>query len=278
MVAHGSRMSWAGILRPGDEFPRARRSELAVLRSRSGPPLKRYFGKWTATYRRFCTNLTSPDIVVQILKPGERPTKGVVCVLHWIDRNDMLRLDKGGVCQGDGWPVKFWEVFTSQLDRLPEGTIGEKLRSFSESGLLDNSNLVAEWRSLVSNARQLGEDEQSIFQESWLPVPATLVSEGSTTECIVSWAPKANFYQSISEALSSPEAARRGPDPENQAKYYIECTLAKLHGVNFCPEDLIEDAAYEHSSQVVKFQDSFTRLEKSLLESSEFGSLDRFGS
>ena len=75
-------------------------------------------------------------------------------------------------------------------------------------------------------------------------MPATLVSESRTSECIVSWAPRATFYRTLSEALSSSEASRRKPDLENQAKYYLECTLAKLHGVNFGPDDYIDDNAY----------------------------------
>ncbi|MDH2900800.1 MAG: hypothetical protein PXY39_07485 [archaeon] len=31
IIAHGSRMSWAGILRPGNEFAPAKKSQLAVI-------------------------------------------------------------------------------------------------------------------------------------------------------------------------------------------------------------------------------------------------------
>jgi hypothetical protein len=65
MIAHGSRMSGAGILRPGDEFTPAGKSQLAVMTEESGPPLKRYFGKWNITYRRFTTNLTSANSEVE---------------------------------------------------------------------------------------------------------------------------------------------------------------------------------------------------------------------
>ncbi len=186
MIAHGSRMSWTGILRPGDEFARARKSKLAVLKTKSGPPLRRYFGKWASAYRRFTTNLTSPKIVVKTLELGEHPSDGITCVLHWVDRRDMLRSDKGGVCFGDGWPVKLWEAFISQLDRLPNGTVGEMLRSFSESTLLDSNEPVSEWRSRLREGRMLLEEEKSVLGESWLPAPAMLVSEIGTSECIVS--------------------------------------------------------------------------------------------
>src|SRR5579863_3661429 len=98
-------MSWAGILRPGDEFPSAARSQLAVLTAESGPPLRRHFGRWSGTYRRFTTNLTSAKIVVKALQSGQRPSSGILCVLHWVDRRNMVCSDKGGVCYGDGWPV-----------------------------------------------------------------------------------------------------------------------------------------------------------------------------
>jgi len=71
MVAHGSRMSWAGILRPGNEFAPAVRSQLAIMTSESGPPLKRYFGKWNAAFSRFSTNLTSAKIIVKFCSPDK---------------------------------------------------------------------------------------------------------------------------------------------------------------------------------------------------------------
>lgn len=132
-----------------------------VLKTKSGPPLRRYFGKWAGAYRRFTTNLTSPKIVVKTMEPGECLSDGITCVLHSVDRRDMLRSDKGGVCFGDGWPVKLWEAFISQHDRLPNGTVGEKLRSFSESTLLDSNDLVSEWRSRIREGGILLAEERS---------------------------------------------------------------------------------------------------------------------
>jgi hypothetical protein len=274
IVAHGSRMSWAGIFRPGDEFPRSRKSQLAVLTAESGPPLTRYFGKWSGTYRRFTTNLSSAKLVVKALEPGRRPGDGIRCVLHWVDRRDMVRSDNGGVCVGDGWPVELWKAFVSELDNLPDGTVAEKLRSFSESNFQEGNAMVAEWRRRLRAGRVIPPERgRPVFGESWLPIPARLDAENGTTGCIVSWAPSARVYRSMSEAIASSEAVHK-PDLVNQARYYLECNLAKLHGVKFGKDDYVEDEVYERTAEVLKVGKSLMKLERERI--AKLGPLSRF--
>ena len=277
IVAHGSRMTWAGILRPGDEFPPARRSQLAVLTAESGPPLRRYFGRWSAEHRRFTTNLTSAKIIVRSLRPGQTPEGGIQCILHWVNRKDMVRSDKGGVCHRDGWPVKLWDAFVSELDNLPDGTVAERLRGFLESRLRERTGLVAEWRARVKDGGVIpaGEREgHAIIGESLLPTPARLVTDEGETECIVSWAARGRFYRSLSEALASPGAARQEPDLASQAKYYLECTLARLHGVRFGRDDFMLDEGYERTHDFLHVENSFKKLEQERIAA--LGKLDRF--
>ncbi|HZW56734.1 MAG TPA: hypothetical protein VFF30_10645 [Nitrososphaerales archaeon] len=116
-------------MRPVNEFALAAKSQLAVITEESGPAVKRYFGKWNSAFNRFTTNLTSVKIKVTTLEPDERRSdNGVMCILHWVDRKDMVRSDKGSVCYGDGWPTELWDTFTSQLSSLPKGSIAEKLK------------------------------------------------------------------------------------------------------------------------------------------------------
>jgi hypothetical protein len=265
-------MSWAGIFRLGDEFPRSVKSQLAVLTPESGPPLVRYFGKWSGAYRRFTTNLSSSKLVVKALEPGTRPGDGIQCVLHWVDRRDMVRSDQGGVCLGDGWPVKLWKAFVSELDNLPGGTVAEKLRSFSESNTQEGNAMVAEWRErLKAGSVSPPERGRTVFGESWLPTPARLDTGSDTTDCIVSWAPSARFYRSMSEAIASSEEK---PDPVSQARYYLECTFAKLHGVRFGNKDYIEDEAYERTAEVLEVGRSMRKLERERI--AKLGTLSRF--
>ena len=243
-----------------------------MLTAESGPSLTRYFGKWSGAYRRFTTNLSSAKLVVKALEPGRRPGDGIQCVLHWVDRRDMVSSDKGGVCVGDGWPVELWKVFISELDNLPEGTVAEKLRSFSESDVQEGNAMVVEWRGrLKAGTVTLPEGGRPAFGESWLPTPARLRTANGTTDCIVSWAPSARVYRSLSEAIASSEAK---PDLVSQARYYLECTLAKLHGVRFGNEDYIEDEAYERTPEILEVGRSMRKLERERI--AKLGPLSRF--
>jgi len=269
-------MSWAGILRPSDEFAPAAKSQLAVI---SADSVTRYFGKWSNKYSRFATNLTSAKIRVKTVALGEVPTDGIQCIIHWVDREDVIRSDKGSVCYGDGWPKKLWNLFTSEMQTLPQGTVAEKLRNFLDSDLQEENELVSLWRKRLKTGSLVGSDQQRDLDEYWLPVPATLVLNDETeTHCIFSWSPGAHFYKSLSEALSSSEVIERKPNYHNLAKYYLECVLAKLHGVRFDPEyDFIEDEVYSNRAEVKELVDSFTLLEKERISDRRFGQLDRFG-
>ncbi len=271
-------MSWAGILRPGNEFTPAIKSQLSIITADSDVALHRYFGKWNSAYNRFTTNFTSSKINVRAIAPDEEPSDGIQCILHWVDQKDMIRSDKGSVCYGDGWPKELWDAFTSELDNLPEGTVAEKLRSFLDSNLQRESGFVSLWRKRLKNGRLVRFEEQEELDRYWLPVPATLVVDKMKTQCVFSWSPGALFYGSLSEALSSPEAIEKKPDYQNQAKYYLECVLAKLHGVKFAfPNDFLEDEEYANRPEVKALQGSFTQLEKKRISDRRFGRLDRFG-
>jgi hypothetical protein len=276
MIAHGSRMSWAGILRPGNEFAPAKKSQIAVITEVSGERVTRSLGNWNSSYRRFTTNFSSPELKVEAVHPGEKTGKGIQCILHWIERSDMIRSDEGGVCYGDGWPKELWDAFISEASTLAGETIAKKLRVFLDSDLKGENRMVAQWRSRVREGVLVPPNEQSEIDKSWLPVPAKLFLDDKESECIFSWSPGASFFHSLSEALASPEARQKKPDLSNQARYYLECTLAKLHGINFDdPNDFLEDRKYALCSEVKEIQDSFSKLE--LERISKFGRLDKFG-
>ncbi|HZW56735.1 MAG TPA: hypothetical protein VFF30_10650 [Nitrososphaerales archaeon] len=143
--------------------------------------------------------------------------------------------------------------------------------------MLEANRVVFQWRSRIKEGRTVPIAEQTAIDESWLPVPATLVSDGGTSKCILSWSPGATFYHSISDALASAEAASKKPDLANQAKYYLECTLARLHGVGFGPDDYIVDESFALTPEVQEIKGSFTKLELERIADARFGRLDRFG-
>lgn len=277
IVAHGSRMSWAGMLRPGDEFPRANMSRLAVLRAESGPPLTRYFGSWSTRYRRFTTNLSSARIEVRTVEPGERPGPGIVVIVHWIDANDLRRSDVGGVRAADGWSPELWNAFTSEIDHLPLGTISEKLRSFLDSRRQERDPIVAGWREMVREGATRPSFPATSTVAGWVPVPARLTADTVTTDCIVSWDPQAPAFDSLSDALESPWAVRHPPDRMNQARYFLECELAQLHGVRFGSCDSVDDRRFARSPECSALREAFARLERARISDPERGLLDRFG-
>lgn len=275
IVAHGSRMSWAGLLRPGDEFPRARKSQLVVLTAKSEYPLKRYFGAWSGRYHRFTVNLTSAKILVRTMVDAQPIGNGIQSILHWVDRNDMLRSDKGGVCYGDGWPPELWNAFTSEIDHLPPGNVAEKLRNFANSTLQENNPIVSEWRARLQGGRIVSPARESMIKQAWIPVPVTLVTVSGLTACIFSWSPTATVFSSLGEALSSTEARQRSPDLQSQARYYLECDLARLHGVRFGPDDLIEDQRYVLTPEVLALREMFTAVERERIANPKFGSFNQ---
>lgn len=275
VVAHGARMSWAGLLRPGDEFPRALRSRLAVITSDSCPSLRRHFGSWSDRYRRFTSDLSSPDIEVEVVEPGETPSDGIGCVVHWVRREDLVHMGKGGVCVGDGWPVDLWKAFVGEMAYLPKGTVAEKLAHFLDSARREDEPAVAGWRRAVNKAKLVG--SRGAAGRAWLPVPAKLsTSEGSGT-CVFSWSPAAEFYPTLSEALDSPEGRLLKPDAASQARYYAECVLAKLHGVSFENlGDFLEDEGYAARPAVRRVVSPLLKLEAKRVGDSSMGPLGEF--
>ena len=277
IIAHGSRMSWLGVLRPGDEFSRPVRSRLAVLTAESGPTLARYYGTWSEKYRRFTTNVSSPRIAVRQLRTGQEPGPGLHCVLHWVKREDVARSGPGSVCQGDAWPPALWQGFLSALPRLPAGSIAEKLRDFAESDLLSDVPVVRQWRAWLHESAPEGDGSEPSTEYGLIPVPATLRTMRTTRACIVSWSPTTRRFRSLTEALESPEGLRRKPDLGNQARYYLECVLAKHHGVLFGTGDSVEDQRFEQTPEFQKIVNELTGSEIARLADPAYGRFDRFG-
>jgi len=272
IVAHGARMSWAGILRPGDEFPLATRSRLGVMTTEIGPALARCFGAWSQRYLRFTANLTSPRVRVRVLEPGQASGDGVQCVVHWVDRRHLLGTGPGTVCAGDGWPEELWRAFMAKFDDLPPGTVAERLRHFAtDAGRAGEPGIVAEWRRRLGSGEPPRVDNSVAGGGGWMPVPADLVTPAGTSQCILSWAPNAASYTSLTEAMSN---AGRRLDLASQASYYVECVLAKLHGIQFGPHDRIEDESFARRSEG---QDSIRRVqpcEEQHVASAKFGRFD----
>jgi hypothetical protein len=270
-------MSWAGILRPGDQFPLPTKSRLGVMTAVSGPALTRCFGPWSRRYGRFTTNLTSPRIRVELMEPGHVPGEGVQCVVHWVDRRHLLGTGPGTVCAGDGWPEQLWSAFIAMLDDLPPGTMAEKLRYFAtEADEAGEPEVLTEWRSRFRSGEPPQVNGASTLGQGWVPVPVDLVTPNGISQCIISWAPTAATYTSLSEALATPVGQQQSPDLASQATYYVECTLAKLHGVRFGPHDWIEDESFARRTEVEDATRRLQRFEEEHIASHDFGRLDAY--
>ncbi|MDG6968444.1 MAG: hypothetical protein JRM86_01530 [Nitrososphaerota archaeon] len=251
-------------------------SRIGVMTGGSGRALRRCFGSWSERYRRFTSNLSSPTLKVRVLEPGEKPSGGIPCVVHWVKSEDLVRTGKGSVCSGDGWPVSLWRAFLEELPDLPGDTVAGKLSSFLDSQEREDELAVSSWRKAVEAGRVV--EPTGASWRGWLPVPARLVAGGRSGTCVFSWSPESNLYDSLSEALRSPEARLMKPDPESQARYYAECALAKLHGVSFEETgDSLEDESYSRRPAVERVLESLSRLEAERVADRSMGTLDRFG-
>jgi hypothetical protein len=278
IVAHGARMSWAGILRPGDEFPRAKISRLAVMTSTSGSPLTRRFGSWSARYGRFTSNLSSPAIRVEVGETGRSPSRGIQCFVHWVDREAMLGTGPGTVCSGDGWPVELWSAFVAAADRLPRGSVADQLASYAFDGEWDDRiPAVRDWRASLRSGAPKESPSKAVTFASWIPVPAELISESGMSHCTVSWSPSTLRFASLDEAVSSKLALKLGLNLQGQTAYYLECVMATLHGVQFGSDDLIVSEAFEDRPEVKALRGSYLRLERTRIADPRLGRLDRFG-
>jgi hypothetical protein len=188
----------------------------------------------------------------------------------------VLHTGPGSLCQSDGWPGELWKTFIAYADRLADGSIGEKLMAFVKSDLGADIPVVAQWRALIQGKKEYARGESPVGRGR-VPVPVTLESDSGARVCIISWSARSMKFRSSNEALHSPEAQRLKPNLMSQAMYYLECVLAKSHGVEFGSNDYIEDKPYEQTLVVIGLARSVTELESQRIADPKYGRLDRFG-
>lgn len=275
ILAHGARMSWAGLLRPGDEFATSYRSRRATVTTVAGPPLRRFYGGWSTRYRRFTSNLSSPHLRVTLATPDAPPSAGIDAIVHWVARRDLLASGPGSVAAGDGWPPALWAAFLACRDRLPPGSVGEQLRAFARASTPDEEPTVTAWRRLLRDGGDTDRDRAGPLGEGWLPVPAELESPDGPRVCIASWSPSPVRFESVTAALASDLAEQRGADVEQQARYYLECRLATLHGIRFSADDALADRAFEAGPTVRGLRATYASLEEGRIGDPSYGRLDR---
>jgi hypothetical protein len=277
IVAFGARMSWAGLLRPGDAFPRSTRSQRAVLEATSGEPLRRVVGGWSVRHRRFTLNLGTPRVQARAIPAGGSMPAGVPCLLHWVDRSAFLGIGPGTVCAGDGWPIELWQRFLSRLEVASGGSIAEQLhRYLAEPGTTDGREAAA-WRALVGTNAPDPRESERFLGTGWLPFAAPLEAAGDRSMCLLSWSPSIERFATFHEALASPTAGRLRPDARSQATYFVEATLARLHGVHATAPDALADPEYLRDPIVQEVLATLEPEERTRINDPRFGPLDRFG-
>jgi hypothetical protein len=275
VVAHGARMSWAGILRPDDPLPPGLRSRRAILSSETRAPVERFYGAWSPRYRRFVSNLGPIPRVVRPVGLQSPAEPGVECLIHWLDRVHVLGTGSGTLCRADGWPPELWEALTAALAQHPGRTIAGRLLSLALGPRGRETPLVSAWRAAV---RGDGPDGlPSPLGPGWIPVPVRWAAREEDEAAILSWSPSPARFGSLTEALASTEGLRREPDLPSQARYYIECRLGRLHGVKFGPYDRLEDPEFERSPFVRGLAPALEALERQCLADPRRGRLDAFG-
>ena len=274
VVAFGARMSWCGLLRPGDAFCPSVRSERVVLVSRTGPPLRRQYGAWSSRYRRFTANLSSPDLTVRAADRS-RDLAGVDAILHWVRRSDARESGPGTVCGGDGWPVDLWRRFTKASDRRGPGGVAEQLAEYAASTLDGSEPIVRVWRESLRTDPLAAARPADRRGAGWFPVPAGLEVEGGPTRCLVSWSPSAARFRSVREALDSGDADATPPDLRRQAEYHVEAVLGGLHGVRFGRIDAFRDPEYERTPLVANLLRTYRAREARAVSDPALGRLDR---
>lgn len=270
IIAHGARMSWVGLLRAGNEFPRSAISRRGVMTPTSAAPLKRCFGLWSDRHGRFVSNLSTPKLTVRILEEGEETEQGVQCIVHWVDRGAFLNTGPNSVCAGDGWPVDLWNSILSEV--RTSASLAEGVYALLAEPASRDSASVREWRSAVD-----GTSESVTAPSGWLPVAVELVNARTSTACFLSYAPGAPFVASLSDAMQMAGSVGRSVDRRAQAIYYLECTLAQLHGVQFGADDFLRDAEFETSSEVRGLRSEFLGRENRYLASPGYGILGNRG-
>jgi hypothetical protein len=240
----------------------------------SGARLKRYFGQWSEEYQRYTTNLRSSDVTVRVLGPEEQPNTGIQCIVHWVDRSALLSTDAGSVCASDGWPVELWHSLLAALRRRDSRGVADGLRELVLAGPNDaEDSSIAAWRSAIASRAADMEAAHQRWTNRWLPVAAELLTQQGPTACIVSWSPTARPFASLSEAIAIGMADGRGIDRESQAVYYLECTLATMHGVRFGLDDQIVDKDYEETPEVKRLLPLYQYREAQHVADAAFGDL-----
>lgn len=277
IVAHGARMSWAGLLRPGDEFSPPVRSRVVALESTDPSSLQRSYGGWSTRYHRFTSNLSTPRLRVRVTTDRGAGGHGLQGILHWVRRADVERTGPGSVCHGDGWPEELWNRFLSNLDQLPGTSLAEKLEAFAHSTVQRDVPIVAEWRERLRDRDVSTPASGRLLGEGWIPVPAHLEGADGTAVCIVSWSASPFKFASLREALAAAPSLGKVLDPINQVRYYLECMLARLHGVAFGPSDQLADPWFESSPTVQRLEPEYYKSERARIADPRFGRLDARG-
>ena len=137
--------------------------------------------------------------------------------------------------------------------------------------------MVAGWRLLIR-----GKPEEAALPDSstglgWVPVPVTVQVDSGDEIGILSWSGSSMRYPSLHEALRSHDAERLRPDLSSQATYYMECTLARLHGVQFGSTDYIVDEPFERGPALATLASSMIEQESRRIADSAFGLLSKLG-
>lgn len=276
IVAHGARMSWAGLLRPRDAFALPARSRRVLLTAEDGGAVERYYGAWSARYRRFTSNLSTPKVRVRVLSGPRTPSPGVEALVHWVDRREFLRGGGRGVPAADGWPPDLWEAFLADHDRRPGASLAEKLHHFARLPEDGEPAIVRRWRRLLRGSAAGTVRSGSVAGLGWVPVPVRILDGRSRGFGFLSWSPSPLRCRSLSEAL----ARRGGPGPvdlDAQTRYYLEVALGRLHGVEFSGRDALLDPAFERSRPYRRLAPRPLRRERERIEDPALGRLDRRG-
>lgn len=277
VLAHGARMSWAGLMRTGDEFPPGPRSRRATVTTSDGAPLQRFYGGWSDRYRRFTSNLSSPRLRVRVEDPDAAPAAGIQAVVHWVPRAALTGTGPGSVAAADGWPRALWAAFEAQAGGERGRPLGEQLQAFLHATSSEEVPVVRAWRRLLRAGSAAGADAVAEIGGAWVPVPAPLEGGEVPELGVVSWSPSPWRFASLGDALGSDAARDRPVDLALQARYYLECRLAALHGVRFSADDRLIDRAFEAGPAVRALRGEMTALERRRIGDARFGRLDRRG-
>lgn len=246
-------------------------SRRAVMIAESRATLVRYFGRWSEQYQRFTTNLSTSRFSVRVLGADEASLPGIECVVHWVDRDAMFSTGEQSVCRSDGWSIELWQRLMAILQQGGDRAIALGLQALATSPTPGEGAIVAMWRAAIAGESGYWPDDY--LPSALLPVPRPLVLGDVVTACVVSCSPNARVFPSLSDAIGRQTTEGRRLDRENQARYYLECTLSRLHGVRFGPDDYIIDEQFEATPEVQRLTPAYTARERSLIADPSLGNL-----